>query len=98
MGAGDESSADASAAPVDPALLDVLADPESKGPVTLCDGPTLDELRKRVDEGTASRRDGEPVPEFEAAFLAQGGRVAYLVVDGLPRFLVEERLELDPPL
>ncbi|HJK98569.1 MAG TPA: hypothetical protein RMF84_15200 [Polyangiaceae bacterium LLY-WYZ-14_1] len=83
---------------VHPALLDILADPETKGPVALCDDAALDALRRRVADGSARRGDGEPVPAFEAAFLAQEGRVAYLVVDGLPRFLLEERLELDPPL
>ena len=83
---------------VHPDLLDVLADPETKAPVTLCGADALAELRRRVAAGTARRSDGSAVPAFDAAFLAQDGRVAYLVVDGLPRFLVEDRLELDPPL
>jgi uncharacterized protein YbaR (Trm112 family) len=80
-------------------LLELLADPETKGPLRLANDEELKRLRAAVAAGGASRRDGKPPKgEFEAAFLAQEGAVAYVVEDGIPIFLIDERLELAPPL
>ena len=49
--------------------------------------------------GRATRKDGkEASSTFEAAFVAQQGAVAYVVEDGIPIFLIDERLEISPPL
>lgn len=82
-----------------PELLEILVDPETKGPLRLATEGELTRLREAVSGGNASRPDGkDPSAEFEAAFLAQDGGVAYLVVDGIPIFLIDERLQLDPAL
>ncbi len=82
-----------------PELLAILADPETKGPVRLATDAELSRLRELVSAGRTTRADGkEPSIEFEAAFLAQDGKVAYVVEDGIPVFLIKERLQLDPPL
>ena len=82
-----------------PELLEILVDPETKGPVRLASESELDKLKKAVESGTATRKDGkEASTSFEAAFVAQEGAVAYVVEDGIPIFLIDERLELSPKL
>ena len=82
-----------------PELLEILADPETKGPVRLATEAELTRLRQAVESGRATRHDGKaPSTTFEAAFFAQDGAVAYVVEDGIPVFLIDERLELSPRL
>lgn len=76
-------------------LLDLLADPETHTPLRLAGEEELSRLQQAVREGRAKRRDGQVVrAELEGALLAQGGRVAYLIEDGIPNLLIDERLEL----
>jgi len=82
-----------------PELLEILVDPETKGPVRLASESELGELKAAVESGRAKRKDGKAASAtFEAAFVAQDGRVAYVVEDGIPVFLIDERLEISPPL
>lgn len=82
-----------------PELLKILVDPETKGPVHLASESEFEKLKKAVESGTATRKDGkEASTSFEAAFIAQEGAVAYVVEDGIPIFLIDERLELSPKL
>ena len=80
-------------------LLERLVDPEKKGPVRLASEAELARLLDAVKAGRARRHDGKEASQtFEAAFLAQDGAVAYTVEAGIPVFLVDERLDLAPPL
>lgn len=82
-----------------PELVADLVDPESHDPLREATEAELAALRTAIERRAARRRDGQPVPtSFDGAFVGDGGRVAYLVVDGVPDFLVDERLEIDPPL
>lgn len=80
-------------------LVSQLVDPETHEPVDRATDRELQSLREALARGRARRHDGgAPPDEFEAAFLTEGGDRAYLVVDGIPNFLVNERIDLDPPL
>jgi uncharacterized protein YbaR (Trm112 family) len=82
-----------------PELLSILVDPETKGPLRLANEAELTRLRAALEAGSARRHDGKPPgASFEAAFLAQEGAVAYVVEEGIPVFLIDERLDLSPPL
>jgi uncharacterized protein YbaR (Trm112 family) len=82
-----------------PELLEILVDPETKGKVRLASDAELARLRDAVGAGRAKRKDGtEANATFEAAFIAQDGAVAYVVEEGIPVFLIDERLEISPPL
>ena len=82
-----------------PELLEILVDPETHGPVRLATEAELAALDAAVAAGRARRRDGKDATAgLEAAFLCQEGAVAYVVEDGIPVFLIDERLEIDPPL
>jgi uncharacterized protein YbaR (Trm112 family) len=81
------------------ALVSLLGDPETHAPLALATADELARLREAVRAGRASRHDGKPVAsEFEAALLTQQRRVAYLVQNGIPNLLIDERLELAHPL
>lgn len=80
-------------------LLEILADPESKGPIRLATDDELGRIRQALDSGKGGRKDGKDSSgQFEAAFLAQDGAVAYVVEDGIPVFLIDQRLEFTPPI
>ena len=79
-------------------LLPLLADPETHAPLTRASDAELAKLRTAIAEKRARRRDGNEVPSFEAAFLTADRKVAYLVEDGIPNFVIDERLELEHSL
>jgi len=80
-------------------LLSLLADPETHEAVTRASEAQLAAIREALANDKARRHDGQPAPEkIEGAFLAQGGRVAYLIVDGIPDFLIDDRIDLEDPV
>jgi len=68
--------------------------PETHAPVRRATDEELVALREALGSGKAKRRDGGEVPEFEGAWMREDGDVAYLVIEGIPNFLVDERLEI----
>jgi len=83
------------------AVLALLADPETHEKVRPASDDEIERLRDAITSGRARRHDAGDLPDpssFEGAFLSQGGRVAYLVFDGVPSFLIDDRIELDEPL
>lgn len=78
-----------------PELLELLADPETHQPLTLASESELQALREALASGRAKRRSGQPgEPRFDGALLSAERRVAYLIEDGIPNLLVDERIEL----
>ena len=68
-------------------------DPEDRSPLHLADPAELAALKKDVADAKAKRADGAAIPEFEGAYLTPDGSRAYLIIDGIPNFLVPERVE-----
>ena len=81
-------------------LLDeVLADPETHQPVTRASEERLDAIRAAIREGKARRHDGGALPDrVEGAYVSEDGRWVYPDAEGFPSLLIEDRLELDPPI
>ena len=80
-------------------LIELLADPETREPLSAASEAEVAALKSAVAEGKAKRRDGKaPSTSFEGALLSQGRKVAYTIEAGIPNLLVEERLELASPL
>lgn len=78
-----------------PALLELLADPETHEPLSLASDEELAKLREAVRAGRVSRRGSPQVEtQIEGALLSPHKRVAYLIEDGIPNLLIDERLEL----
>lgn len=86
-------------APLSPALLELLADPETHEPLSLASERDLATLREVLRSGKAQRRSGQSVgAEPEGALLTPSRRVAYLIESGIPNLLIDERVELAEPL
>lgn len=80
---------------IDTDIADLFVDPETHERVVRADAADLVALRDAIRTGRARRRDAAPIGAFDGAFLSQGRRVAYLVEDGVPNFLLDERVEID---
>ena len=86
-------------APLSPALLELLADPETHEPLALASERELASLREALRSGKAQRRSGQPVgSELDGALLTPSRRVAYLIESGIPNLLIDERIELSDAL
>ncbi len=80
-------------------LNEVLVDPETKEPLRLATDEERERVVRALRQGRARRHDGGEVSlAIEGAYVSHGGRWIYPVVEGLPSFLIEERIELDEPL
>jgi len=78
-----------------PELLELLADPETHEPLALASEAELAKLREAVGAGGLTRRSGQQIQlNFDGALLSQAKRVAYLIEDGIPNLLIDERVEL----
>jgi len=74
-------------------------DPETHEPLRLATEAELSLLREALAAGRARRADGLAAPEaFEGAHLNESRARAYLIFEGVPNFIVSERIELDGPL
>ena len=81
--------------PVDPDLLEILACPETKQPVTPASPELLTRLNAQIREGSLRNRGGEKVAkELEEALVREDGQVLYPVDDGIPVMLIEESIGL----
>ncbi len=80
---------------LDEQLIGILADPETHEPLVRATPLDLEELQAAIDTGRARRKNGALIARVEGAFLSRDGRVAYLVEDGVPNFVIDERIELD---
>ena len=78
--------------------IDGLVCPASHEPLRLATETELRALRTRIARGEARRRDDEPIPSFDGAYLTPGLTQAYLVIEGIPHLLVETRVDLDQAL
>jgi uncharacterized protein YbaR (Trm112 family) len=80
-------------------LLERLCDPLTREPVRLASEAEVAALKAAIAAGRGRRRGGGEAPgAIEGAFLSDGGKRAYPIVDGLPYMLVDEAIELDAPI
>jgi len=76
-------------------LLDILVCPETRKPVSLADGQTLEGLNARIREGKLRNRGGTVVEqELTEGLLREDGKVLYPIDDGIPVMLIDESIEL----
>ncbi|MHC4938126.1 MAG: Trm112 family protein [Planctomycetota bacterium] len=80
---------------IDQELLDILVCPETHQPVQLADAAMLDSLNSRIKAGELKNHQGEPVQKpVEEALVREDGKCVYLVDDGIPNMLIDERVDL----
>ncbi|MDH4226025.1 MAG: hypothetical protein OEW12_10305 [Deltaproteobacteria bacterium] len=83
---------------IDPKLLEILACPETKEPVSLAPQELVDTVNKAINGGKVVNRGGNPVKEpLDGAILRADGKVLYPIRDEIPIMLIEEAIELPVP-
>jgi uncharacterized protein YbaR (Trm112 family) len=80
---------------LDPELVAILVDPETKRAVRPATAAELSGVNARVREGSLRNRGGSKVErELGEALVREDGRVLFPVEDGIPAMLIEESIEL----
>ena len=78
-------------------LLDILACPEDKTPVSLAGQALVDDLNKRIEAGEMKNRAGEMVEnKMDGGLVREDGAYLYRIEDGIPIRLIDEAIALDP--
>ena len=76
-------------------LLDILACPETKQPLTLADPPLLARLNDRIRQGQLTNRGGMLVTDpIDGGLVRADGRYLYPIRDDIPIMLIDEALPL----
>ena len=77
-------------------LLDILACPETKQPLTLAEPSLLETLNQRIRQGTLTNRGGNSVTEsIDGGLVRQDQRYLYPIRDDIPIMLIDEAILLD---
>ena len=80
---------------IDQELLSILVCPETHQPLKLADAELLKSLNGRVKANALKNRQGQLVSRpIEEALVREDGRCVYLVDDGIPNLLIDERVDL----
>ena len=80
---------------IDQELLDILVCPETHQPVKLADADLLESINNRIKANALKNHQGELVTKtVEEALVREDGKCAYLVDDGIPNMLIDERVDL----
>ena len=76
-------------------LLEILACPETKQPLSPASSDLLSKLNAQIEQGTLRTRGGESLSKpIDEALVREDGKILYLVDDGIPVMLIEESIEL----
>jgi uncharacterized protein YbaR (Trm112 family) len=81
--------------PIEPELLEILVCPEDHQPVRVADEALLKRLNERVKAGAVKNRQGDAVTKpIEEGLVRADGKCLYVVEDGIPNMLIDERIDL----
>jgi len=83
--------------PIDEELIEILACPETRQPVTLAPAGILEGLNAEIDAGRLRNRGGEVVDKrIEEGLIREDRKVLYIIEDGIPIMLIDQSIELSP--
>lgn len=81
--------------PLDAELLSILVCPETHQPVRPAAAEILKSLNERIRAGGLKNRQGDAVTKpIEEALVREDGRCLYIVDEGIPNMLIDERIDL----
>lgn len=82
--------------PISDELLEILACPETKQPLTLAPADLVRSLNTRISQGQLSNRAGKSVTEpIDGGLVREDGQYLYPIRDDIPIMLIDEALALD---
>ncbi len=81
--------------PISQELLDILACPETKQPLSLAADDLIASLNDRIGRGELSNRAGQPVTEaIDGGLVREDGQYLYAIRDDIPIMLIDEAIAL----
>ena len=80
---------------IDPELLKILVCPENHQPVAPAEATVLDPLNARIKAGAVKNHQGDAISKaVEEGLVREDGKCVYIVEDGIPNMLIDERIDL----
>lgn len=80
---------------IDSELLSILVCPEAHQKVSMAGEDLLKDLNAKIKAGTLKNRQGDTVGKaVEGVLVREDGKCAYLIDEGIPNMLIDERVDL----
>ena len=81
--------------PIDAELLKILVCPETHQPVKPAEDSVLDMVNQRIKAGGQKNHQGDEVSKpVEEGLVRDDGKCLYIIEDGIPNMLIDERIDL----
>lgn len=81
---------------IDQKLLDILACPETKEPVSLADDTLVAKINAAIETGTLRNRAGEEVKEqIDGGLVREDRKYLYPIRDEIPVMLIDEGIPVE---
>ncbi len=82
--------------PISQELLEILACPETKQPLTIAAAAVVAQLNERIAQGALTNRAGETVTEtLDSGLVREDGRYLYPIQDDIPIMLIDKAIAMD---
>ena len=80
--------------PIDADLLAILVCPETHQPLTMAGEELIAELNDKVGGGLKNRQGDAVKSALAEGLVREDGKALYVIEDGIPNLLVDERIDL----
>lgn len=81
--------------PIEPELLKILVCPETHQPVQPAADDLLSQVNERIKAGAQKNHQGDAVSRpIEEGLVREDGKCLYVIDDGIPNMLIDERIDL----